>query len=174
LDYPPNRLGITWFVTQVLPVLRRKVPGVQVRVVGPGAAHLDPAVARVVDTRGAVEDLSEHYIWARACIAPLFTGSGTRVKIIEAMTYGRPVVATSLGAEGIDGRVGHDLLVGNDVESFAAACLTLLNPDGPAESIAGNGRRLADSCYSPTAFGEAVSRVVSVARERRDARVHRG
>lgn len=173
LDYLPNREAVEWFVVEVLPIIRRARPDVRVRVVGPGAVHLDPAVAECVDAVGAVSEVAEHYEWSRICVAPLFTGSGTRVKILEAMSFGRPVVATRLGAEGIDARPGVDLLVADDARSFAAACLSLLHPRGPADAVAASGRALVDSRYSPAAFTDAVARIVAAARSRRDARMAR-
>jgi glycosyltransferase involved in cell wall biosynthesis len=173
LDYRPNREAVEWFVVEVLPIIRRSRPDVRVRVVGPGAVHLDPAVAECVDAVGAVGELAEHYAWSRICVAPLFTGSGTRVKILEAMSFGRPVVATTLGAEGIDVRPGVDLLVADDPHTFAEACVSVLDPRGPADAVAASGRDLVDSRYSPAAFTEGVARIVAAARSRRDARVSR-
>ncbi len=73
--------------------------------------------------------------------APIITGAGTRVKIIEAAAYGKPIVSTSLGAEGLDMHDGQELLLRNDAESFAEACLELLHDTSVCERL-GNAARV--------------------------------
>jgi glycosyltransferase involved in cell wall biosynthesis len=127
-DYWPNGQGIAWMVDEVLPRLRGAMP-VAFDVVGRPPA--DPVAADGVTYHGRVDDLRPFYERAHAVVAPLFLGSGTRLKVVEAMAQGRPLVATSVGAEGVPAVPGEHFLQADDAEGFAAA-------------LTGLGRRLAD------------------------------
>ena len=81
-------------------------------------------------------------------IAPIFSGGGMRIKILEAMALGRPVVATTAGAAGIDVCHGENILIADDAESFADAVTELLRDSSRARSIGDAGRRLVESRYA--------------------------
>src|SRR5581483_6831868 len=93
-----NREGLEWFLDLVWPLIRRHLPTATLTVAGSGAALGLPAGVEQV---GYVEDLSVLYASALLCIAPLRSGAGTRLKVLEAMGQGRATVSTSLGSEGI-------------------------------------------------------------------------
>jgi glycosyltransferase involved in cell wall biosynthesis len=80
-----------------------------------------------VEFTGFVDDLEGLYQRSRVVCAPILAGGGTRIKIIEAAAYGKAVVATRVGAEGLNMRDGVELLLRDDPGSFADACLQLLN-----------------------------------------------
>ena len=82
-----------------------------------------------VEFVGFVQDLEGLYRRSRVVCAPILSGSGTRVKILEAASYGKPVVATQLGAEGLGLRDGSDILLRDDPAEFAAGCLKLLREE---------------------------------------------
>jgi glycosyltransferase involved in cell wall biosynthesis len=116
MDYRPNDRAVAWFVEEVLPRLRLKVtPALD--VVGRLPRH--PALAKDVRYSGQVVDLAPWYERAHAVIVPLFEGSGTSLKVIEAMAYGRPVVATGVGARGLPVVAGVHYLEADDPDRFS-------------------------------------------------------
>lgn len=124
VSYRPNQQGLAWFIGEVLPRLRDAGMDVELEIVGaPGRSSLPAAPeARV---RGVVDDLKPFYERAHAAIVPVLYGSGTRLKVVEAMAYGRPVVATSIGAEGLPVKAGSEYFQADHALSFSTALLKL-------------------------------------------------
>ena len=125
VSYRPNQQGLEWFIQEVLPRLRQAGTAVELEIVGAPARSL-PA-APEVRVRGVVPSLQPFYEHAHAAIVPVLYGSGTRLKVVEAMAYGRPVVATAIGAEGLPVTAGSDYFQADDADTFSAALLTLAN-----------------------------------------------
>jgi glycosyltransferase involved in cell wall biosynthesis len=122
-NYAPYERGIAWLVREVLPRLRAAGADVSFDVVGaPPAA---PLPAEGVRYLGRVAEVEPHYADADVVVVPVFEGSGTRLKVIEAAAYGRPVVSTRLGAEGLGLQAGRHYLAADDSESFADAVFEL-------------------------------------------------
>jgi glycosyltransferase involved in cell wall biosynthesis len=87
-----------------------------------------------VEVTGTVPDLEPWYARTRVALAPLLTGGGSRLKILEALAAGRPVVATSIGAEGLEDLIGRGVVVADDPADMAAAVVELLrDPRASAE-----------------------------------------
>ena len=123
----PNVDGLLWFVREVLPVVRARVPWVRVHVSGPAPPKVALDVAgRGICFEGQVTDMAEFYGRTRACIVPLRYGAGVKIKTVEALQYGVPTVATTVGAEGIDLRGTSALLVADDARQFALQLVSLL------------------------------------------------
>lgn len=162
LGYPPNRDGLAWFVRQVLPIVRQHVPEVDLRIVGPGAEALPADIRRQVTTTGAVADLAAEYAWSRAVVVPVLTGSGTRVKILDALAHARAVVSTTPGARGLGLCPGTDLLVADGARAFADACLDVLAP-GRAEKLAAAGAAVVGGRLSAAAVEDSVADVARAA-----------
>jgi polysaccharide biosynthesis protein PslH len=120
--YQPNEHGLRWFITQVLPKVQEAVPA-RLDVVGPEPNR--PVMAAGVTYAGRVPSLEPHYARAHVAVIPLFFGSGTRGKIVEAMAYGRPVVSTSLGVEGLGLQDRTHYLCADDEPAFARALIDL-------------------------------------------------
>ena len=128
--YRPNAEGVTWFLTKVWPLISAANPRIRIRFLGGGnwqeikkLCGDDPRV----DVMGFVDDLDEQYMGARGAIAPILSGGGTQIKVLEACLYGRPVVVSRFSAEGYDGDLKKDMLVAETPEDFAAACLKLFD-----------------------------------------------
>jgi glycosyltransferase involved in cell wall biosynthesis len=121
-NYAPYERGLAWLVRDVLPRVRANVP-VAFDVVGTPPAR--PLSGEGVRYLGRVDSVREHYAAAHVVVVPVFEGSGTRLKILEAAAHGRPVVSTSLGAEGLPLRAGAHYLVADTAEEFAGALLEL-------------------------------------------------
>ena len=124
VDYRPNQLGLEWFIAEVLPRLRSRLgAGVVVDVVGSPPRHLKGA--EHVSLHGRVPSVDPFYVDAHAVIVPVLYGSGTRLKVIEAMAFRRPVVSTTAGAEGLPIRDGDEFFQADQPDEFAAALLEL-------------------------------------------------
>lgn len=129
LDYYPNEDGIVYFSQEVLPILRRVAPvSFQIFVVGARPPRRVRALARSPEMKlvGEVASLDPVYNAADLIIVPLRAGGGTRIKLLEAFAYGRPVVSTSTGAAGLEVRDREHLLLANNPQQFARACITLM------------------------------------------------
>lgn len=143
LDYFPNREAIEWFVREMLPEIRRAVPEAHLEVVGQGA---EPALAALLATspgarlHGPVTDVPAALAEASVVVVPLRAGGGTRLKILEALGAARPVVSTTVGAEGLDLTPGKDLLLADDAAAFAAAVTGLLRHPEQGARLGAAGR----------------------------------
>jgi len=121
-NYLPYERGLAWLVREVLPRVRAKVP-VVLDVVGVRPAR--PLAAEGVRYLGRVPMVQPYYEASHVVVVPVFEGSGTRLKIIEAAALGRPVVSTRLGAEGLPLKAGADYLQADSAADFAGAVLQL-------------------------------------------------
>lgn len=157
MDWLPNIEGVLWFAKEILPIIRRRKPDCRVAIVGrqPGSeiqalAAADPGI----EVTGTVADVRP-YLWnSRVSILPLRIGGGTRMKVYEAMAAGLPVISTTVGVEGLAGRPGLDLLIGDSPEEFADRCVELLDNSDLRTKIADAGYRL----VSEKCSWEAVSK----------------
>ena len=109
-----------------------------------------------VEFTGAVDDAIERISSAKVAVVPLLSGSGTRLKIIEAWAAGTPVVSTTIGAEGLTARDGEHLLLADDPASFAAAVSKLLASPAERGRIAQAARRLYERDFTWNAAWEAL------------------
>lgn len=126
--YQPNHDAMLWFLGEVFPRLVRRISGVRLVITGDHAGRPLPPADNVVLT-GRVADVRPWIASSWASLAPIRTGGGTRLKILEAMSLGTPVIATSKGVEGIDARTGYHLLVADSPAEYAAAVAEVLeNP----------------------------------------------
>lgn len=127
MGYHPNADAAIYFCRKVLPLIREKVPNVELWIVGiaPDISVKHLRSDRVFVT-GYVPDLLPYYSKSTVCIAPIRAGSGTRLKILEAMAIGRPVVSTTTGCEGLDVIDGEHILIADDGALFAEQTVNLL------------------------------------------------
>jgi glycosyltransferase involved in cell wall biosynthesis len=114
-SYEPNRQGLAWFAREVMPLLRERVP-LAVDVVGPGQRG---AALSGVNHLGRVEDLTPCYERSHVVVVPLLAGGGSRLKVLEALAHGVPLVSTSIGVEGFDLVDGEHALIADDPRGLA-------------------------------------------------------
>jgi glycosyltransferase involved in cell wall biosynthesis len=100
-----------------------------------------------VEFTGFLEDIAEAYAGAALVVCPIKAGSGTRVKICEAAAFGRAIVSTHVGAEGLDFMDGKHIALADDVESFSSACIELMTNRRRAMELGANARALAMARY---------------------------
>lgn len=128
MDYRPNVEAVAYFCRQVMPKLISELPDLKFYVVG--INPLDEVLAlsdKHVIVTGHVESVIPFYEKAGVCVVPLHAGGGTRLKILESLALGCPVVSTSVGAEGLDLVDGEHLLIANDTPAFVEKILALLH-----------------------------------------------
>lgn len=151
-SYGPNVAGLTWFVDNVWPALREKLGSdLELQAAGYDAP---PEIFALGERPGITitspaESLSPLYANAHAVIAPIMSGAGTRIKIIEAMAFGKAVVTTTVGCEGLAVSSGEQLLIADDETAFADAVLKLASDAGKRQAIARQGRDFGERNFSP-------------------------
>ena len=151
MDWMPNIDGILWFVSEVLPLIRKRVPQCSVTIAGrkPGASIRALAAADpLIRVTGTVHDMRP-YLWsAKVSIVPIRIGSGTRLKIYEAMAASLPVVSTTIGAEGLEVSPPENIRIADTPEAFASACVQLLEDPGESSRQADAALRLVREKFS--------------------------
>ena len=148
--HPPNVEAALEFAALIYPRIRAAVPDVEWLIAG---AYPPPVVQALasdgssVSVLGYVQDLTPYYQQSSVFVVPITRGSGTRLKILEAMACGIPVVTTTVGAEGIAVTPDHDVLIGDTPEAFAAQVVRLLHDPSLADHIRRNARELVEKRY---------------------------
>jgi glycosyltransferase involved in cell wall biosynthesis len=129
-NYWPNVDAVEFLIRDVWPRVRSVMPEARLRIAGLHPEKIPRnRILPGVEFLGFVDDLAALYRESRVVCCPIRMGGGTRIKILEAAAFGRPIVATSIGAEGLDMAEGRELFIRDDAASFATACLDLLrNP----------------------------------------------
>ena len=143
--YEPNRDAVRFMLDDVLPRVWAELPDARLALVGSGLDRPPSADPRV-ETLGFVEDLHGAYARASCALVPLRLGGGTPLKLIEALAYGLPVVATPRAVAGLELRDGEHCLIADGPEPFAAALVRVLR--GGAPELGAHGRALVERCYS--------------------------
>jgi polysaccharide biosynthesis protein PslH len=136
-DHAPNRDALEWLLAAIWPAVRRELPEMELHIAGPGipAFAADHAAEGVV-VRGFVESLDDFYGDARLALVPYRFGGGTKIKALDAMARGCPVVATPIGAEGLGVTPGVEMEVAIDAAGFAAAVVRVGGSDTLADRLA--------------------------------------
>jgi glycosyltransferase involved in cell wall biosynthesis len=160
LDYFPNVDAIQHFAAEILPRLS-DVPDLELHLVGAAAtAEVRALAERTSRVRliGRVDEVARVLASAAVVVVPLRVGGGTRIKILEALSMARPLVSTTIGAEGLRLGPGHDLLIADEPDDFARSVRELLNDPARAETLGRNGRETVRANYDWTAAGRIVAR----------------
>lgn len=150
LDWMPNIDGIRWFVSDVYLRIRSQLPHATLRIVG---RRPTSAVLRLADSDAGIEivpdvdDVRPHVAGGELFIVPLRIGGGSRIKIYEAMAMGRPVVSTSVGAEGLPLQAGEHLAVGDAPDEFARRVVELCRDHSAREQMAARGCAFVSANY---------------------------
>lgn len=172
MDWEPNVDAALYFARNVLPRIRRWRPGARFVIAGRDPA---PRLRAQLDGdssvafTGTVADIRPYLAKASLVVVPLRVGSGTRLKILEAWAMAKPVLSTTLGAEGLPARDGENIAIADSAESMAVRAVQLLTRRGEAECLGSRGRRLVEERYSWGVVAESLSAVYeeAVGRSRR-------
>ncbi len=155
LHWPPNADAVGYFIEDIFPLVKSRLPGVHLTVVG----RTDEQIQRRLQAGGGVTfvghvpDVEPYFGRSRAMVVPLRSGSGMRVKILEALARGMPTVTTSIGCEGIGAVPGRHILVADTPSDFAAQVVRLLTDDALSAALSASSRELARSTYDQSVVG---------------------
>ncbi len=151
MDWLPNVDAVEFFIGEVLPLIRQKLPEATFTVAGRSPdARVMKAVEGVkgVQVTGKVDDMRP-YLWgSKISVVPIRIGGGTRLKIYECMAAGLPVVSTTIGAEGLLYKDGSDILIADKPQAMASACVRLLQDEAARRALAEQAVRLVESQLS--------------------------
>jgi glycosyltransferase involved in cell wall biosynthesis len=158
MEYYPNVEAATWFTRRIWPRIRERFPEWQLTLVG---AKPTPAVRELrnepkVEVTGTVPDVRPYYRDAVAAVVPLHTGGGTRLKILEAMASGVPVISTTLGAEGLAVTPGKNIDIVDDEAGWLPALEALSGQERLWSERAAAGLALVRACYDWGILGERL------------------
>ena len=174
MEWLPNRDGVAYFIGDILPKLRALVPGVRFLVAGRNpSAEFRAQYAGLADVEftGTVGEIQDVIAPAAVCVAPLRMGSGTRLKILEAAAMAKPVVSTSLGAEGLEFRHGEEILLAEDSCGFAESTALLLNRPDLRRTLGEAARKRVERNYSLISLRATIAEVLpSVSAASKDCR----
>ncbi|MGC8958956.1 MAG: glycosyltransferase [Chloroflexia bacterium] len=149
MDYPPNVDAVRWFGDEILPQVQRAVPAARLLIVGRDPTPEVRALAGRpgIQVTGTVPDVRPYYAQAALYVVPLRFGAGTRLKILEAMAMGMPIVSTSLGSEGLDLVSGEDLVEADSAPAFARAVVELLGDGERRARLGRHARRTVEARF---------------------------
>jgi glycosyltransferase involved in cell wall biosynthesis len=160
MDYSPNVDALRWFFSEIHESLLRHVPEVRVLIVGKNPIKEVQAYAerQGVSVTGGVPDVRPYYRRSWIQMVPLRIGGGTRLKIVESLAIGTPVVSTTIGAQGLELRHGEDIFLADDPESFASGIASLLDDPALRDRLELAGIAVAKERFGWPAIGERLSR----------------
>jgi polysaccharide biosynthesis protein PslH len=161
MSYFPNEEAVIYFARQVLPLIRRGAADVRFLIVGrnPGRRVRELAAIEGVEVTGFVPDVRTWLAKAQVAVAPFTIAAGIQNKILEAMAFGLPVVATPRAAQGVSRRVADMLETGDTAEELASKVGLLLRDHDLARRKSVDGRRLIIEDYS---WGYAIERLLQI------------
>lgn len=173
LDWTPNVDGLRWFMRYVWPLIKAEIPSASFHIAGRSTPQEVLAYddGEHVVVHGEIADPTEYRESYEVGVVPLLSGSGVRVKIIEALMEHAAVVTTSIGCEGIDLEHGTHALIGDDARSFASACIQLLRDASLRETLREAGYCAVHKVYSwehsAEQLQEALQHIVAMQSTRR-------
>jgi sugar transferase (PEP-CTERM/EpsH1 system associated) len=171
MDWLPNEDAIQFFIKQVMPIIRRDCPNVNLTIVGRNPyqslielGKRDPSII----VTGRVDDVRPYMDRAAAYVVPIRIGGGTRLKIYEAMAMAKPIISTTIGAEGLPVEHGRHLLIADSPEDFAAQVTKILCDPDLATSLALNSQRLVQEHFGWGSVSESFVKLCEQAIDHRE------
>ncbi len=161
MDWYPNEDAVAFFADEILPSIQSEVSDVRFSIVGgnPSARVQKLAERNSVIVTGRVPEIKPYFAEATVFVVPLRIGSGTRLKILEALAMGKAIVSTSVGAEGLDLKDGEEIFIADEPKSFAEAVTRLLTDPALRRRIGENGRARVEKDYDWRSIGEKLHRL---------------
>ena len=158
MDWYPNEDAVAFFADEVLPRIQEKVPDVRFSIVGgnPSGRVQKLAERDGVVVTGRVPEIKPYFAEATVFVVPLRIGSGTRLKILEALAMGKAIVSTTVGAEGLDLKDGEEIFIADEPIAFADAVTRLLMDSELRRRIGENGRARVERDYDWRSIGEKL------------------
>lgn len=150
LSYRPNISGIKVYLENIHPLIKRRIPEIKFYIIGKDCPEWLLRYSKnepSVEVIGFVQDVRPYIFNSDVCIAPLKSGSGTRLKILEYMAMGKPIVSTSIGAEGLDVKNGVNIFIADQWNAFAENIVKVIEDPSLARDIGNNARKLVEEKY---------------------------
>lgn len=161
MDWLPNQDAITWFITEVWPLVHNSVPAFKFSFAGRNMPQAFSSYnADGITCKGAVPDAQAFIADKKILIVPLRSGGGIRVKILEAMAAGKLVISTTVGMQGIDAETDTHFLLADTPQEFAQKIQWALQNKTKAEIIAANAAKLIAEKYNTTTLAEILSKKI--------------
>lgn len=158
MEWLPNQQGVQWLVQQVWPLVLKSLPEAKLHLAGKGLQKDDPLyAAKGVIVHGEVEDSAQFMLAYQIMAVPLFSGSGLRMKTIEAMSLGKSVVSTQIGADGLEAIPDTHLSIANTIESFAQALILHLTQRETSLTMGLKAKEFVLATYNPDAISKQLT-----------------
>jgi glycosyltransferase involved in cell wall biosynthesis len=162
MNYHPNVDGAIFFCQEVFPLIKQQIPDAKLLIVGSEPRDSVQALASEdVTVTGFVESVVPYYQQALVSVVPLRSGGGTRLKILESMALGRPVVSTSLGCEGLKVTQEENILIADTPADFVTQTVRLLRDEALRQRLITNGRNLVEGTYDWQAITQQLLHLYS-------------
>ena len=161
MSYYVNVASLLWFYREVFPLVRRRVPGVRLKIIGRDPVRRISALTAdgAVEVTGTVSDVRPHLGGATLSICPMVTGAGIQNKMLEAMAVGTPTVATSIACQALAVERDRELLVADEADDFAEAVLRLLGDEDLRRDLAHNARRYVEQHHDWWEIGHRLEMI---------------
>lgn len=160
MNYRPNADAAIQLVREILPRVREHLPEATVQICGMSPPRDVQALAGpAVEVTGRVDDMRPCIAGAGVVVVPLRSGGGTRLKVLEALAMGRPLVSTTVGCEGLNLEAGRHFLRADTADDFAMAAVRVLTDHSLAHRLGVAGRERVSALYSWEASGEALEQL---------------
>lgn len=168
MAYEPNVDGAEFFCREIWPLILSECPDASLSIVGARPSPRVLALQSLPNVRvtGYVDDIRPHFWQAAVSIVPLRVGGGTRFKILESLAARCPVVSTTVGAEGLNLRAGHDLLLGNSAGEFASCTVRILSDRFLRDRLASQGQATVRQRYDWRQISQLLEPVYEGVRKR--------
>jgi glycosyltransferase involved in cell wall biosynthesis len=159
LDWIPNQEGLLWFIDNVFHNLIAQHNNIQFHIAGRNAPDwlIKKFAFKNIFYHGEIDDAHSFILNSGIMLVPLFSGSGMRVKIVEGLALGKPIITTSIGAEGIDITDGENIIIADDSETFCKKLFELIENSGKANLLSLNGRKFAVQNYNYIAIAKNLA-----------------
>jgi glycosyltransferase involved in cell wall biosynthesis len=164
LDQYSNRESILYFCAKVWPIIKKQNPDIRFVIIGNNPPAKLAEIAnkdKNIDLLGYVDDVRPHFATAMISVCPIKDGGGTRIKILDALAMGMPIVSTSIGCEGIDVTPGIDVFIADTPQEFADKVNSILTDICKRQSLSKNARKTAEDKYSWKVISEKLDHVYS-------------
>jgi sugar transferase (PEP-CTERM/EpsH1 system associated) len=158
MDWLPNVDAVEFFARDILPLVRTRLPAARLLVAGrdPSPALRARLAGTGIELTGTVDDIRPYLARGALFVVPLRVGSGTRLKILEAWAMGKPVLSTTLGAEGLPARDGDNIAIADEPAGFAERAAALLEDPATARRLGAAGRRVVEETWSWKRIGDRL------------------
>lgn len=173
-EYPPNADAAERLITRIWPEIAKRNPQARLMIVGK-RPDLIPSFALKplgVEFTGVVPDLMPLYLRSRLVCCPIMIGGGTRVKLVEAAGYAKPIISTAIGAEGLALVDGEEILIRDSDDDIADACVDLLNDEEYCSRLGAAARRKAELLYDVSNVRKRIAECFAEVLERDRGATH--